>query len=139
VVGYLRSSWEICLANALDNSPLVLQYEIETTVIKYYDFLNFKYRHTKVDFLVHFCSGEKALIEVKPAALVITVTPKILGIECYCLENDLQFLVLSEDCIKDLERLNTFLLLLSLGTFYLGNLISLGKKTPLCCSKFCEV
>ena len=134
--GYLRSSWEICLASVLDNSPLVLKYEIESTVIKYYDFLNFKYRHTKVDFLVYFCSGEKALIEVKPTALINTVIPKILGIECYCLEHSLQFLILSEDCIKDLERLNTFLLLLSLGTFYLKSLVYLGKKTPLSCSKF---
>lgn len=130
--GYLRSSWEIKLANYLDNNPLVKSYKIEAKVIKYYDYTKEKYRYTRIDFMIFFKSGEKALVEVKPTWTIDLQHDKIKGVECYCLENNLQFIIVDES-VMDENKLYKIIEGLNNGKFYLTRFIRRGFETPLCC------
>jgi len=131
--GYLRSSWEIFFANHLENNNLIKSYSIEPISIQYYDYIKEMYRYTRVDFMIYFNSGEQALVEIKATWDMNLCYDKIKGIECYCLENNLQFLILNEKVLNENE-LFEFIKELNNGKCYLTRFIQRGFETPLCCS-----
>lgn len=131
--GYLRSSWEILFANHIENNNLVKSYKIEPISIQYYDYNKKMYRYTRVDFMLYFNSGEQALVEIKATWDMNLCYDKIKGIESYCLENDLQFLILNEKVLNENE-LFEFIKELNNGKCYLTRFIRRGFETPLCCS-----
>lgn len=60
------SLWERRLFKFLDNHPNVLKIGSETIIVPYYDRVNDKIRRYHIDLEIHFKSGKKYLVEVKP-------------------------------------------------------------------------
>ena len=58
-----RSSWELTVAQYLDQSPDVISYEYESVNIRYA--VAGKYRTYTPDFIVLYKSGKKVIVEVK--------------------------------------------------------------------------
>jgi len=130
--GYLRSSWEIYICDFMDSCDVIKKYEIEPISIKYYDQEKELYRYTKIDLRVYFASGETCLIEIKPSGLISNCEQKIKGVEEYCLENLLQFTVITENCIHNDEKTEKLFMRLNDGKCYLGRSVQQGFETPLC-------
>jgi hypothetical protein len=131
--GYLRSSWEILFANHLENNNLVKSYKIEPISIQYYDHNKEMYRYTRVDFMVYFSSGKQTLVEIKATWDMDLHYDKIKGIECYCLENNLQFLIINEKILNE-HDLFELIKEMNNGEYCLTRFIRRGFETPLCCS-----
>ena len=60
-----RSSWELTVAQYLDQNPDVLSYEYESIIIRYA--IAGRYRRYTPDFLVLYKTGKKVIVEVKRA------------------------------------------------------------------------
>ena len=131
--GYLRSSWEIQFATHLDYNNLIISYDIEPLTIQYYDNTKEIFRYTRIDFIIYFKSNEKALIEIKPTWSMNLCYDKIKGIECYCIENNLQFLLINEK-VKNENELFNLIGGLNNGEYYPARFIKQGFETPLCFS-----
>lgn len=63
-----RSSWERRLLQWLDHNPDVSRYSSEETVIPYRCKSDGKMHRYFLDFVIHFKSGAKLFVEVKPKA-----------------------------------------------------------------------
>jgi len=123
-----RSSWEIHAAYCFDIYDKINYYEYEKVVIPYWS--NDHYRHLIPDFLIHFTNKERLLIEVKPKALVKVFNYKILEHECWCLENNTQYMVLTEDFLFN-AKLFDLLDRAYEGGFYVDKIIRQGFKSTL--------
>lgn len=96
---FFRSSWEKLVALALDDHPSVISFELEPYCIKYQT-ANGVNRHTRIDFLVVFDDGEKAMMEVKPAAIrkLGSNPDKIKAYISHCRENNITFILIGKEC-----------------------------------------
>ena len=106
---YYRSSWELCVAERLDFSPIVASYSVESTTGEYYDFEENRIRWFRSDFIVEFASGICALLEVKPFGLLAHNHAKLIGQWEYSQQNGLLYKVITEDYIFDLDLFNGLL------------------------------
>jgi len=103
-VGYLRSSWEIYLATIIDELDIIEKYNIEPLCIEYFDYNLEIYRYTRIDFKIKFINDINLLLEVKPNIFINQNIYKLNGIIEYSFENEYEFIVLSDDCFFDYNR-----------------------------------
>lgn len=101
---FYRSSWEHKVCEFLEHSVNVLEYDIEPFSIEYY-IENGEKRYTRIDFFVRYNDSRQIIIEVKPSIFLdVGKMPfKIKGCEKYALENNLGFVVITENELKNLE------------------------------------
>jgi hypothetical protein len=135
--GYLRSSWEIFFASLLDLSNLIKEYKIENYIVEYYNSEGVK-RHTKLDFEVTFTNEQLLLVEIKSIGLLTFNIDKIEAVEGHCIENSLQFIILSNDCFFKEERILSLLERAYKGDLYVEEMfkrsIKSGINGPVCIS-----
>jgi len=86
-----RSSWEACLWFSNQH------WEYETIRIQYVNELN----ETKTYIVDFYDPINKILIEVKPISNIKDNKHKTTAAEKYCLENNIKFLIISEDTIEN--------------------------------------
>lgn len=101
---FYRSSWEKIVCEYLENNSNVTSFNIEPYVIEYSKHGETKY--TRIDFEVSYKDGRKIIIEVKPIAFINTgnVPYKLKGYEAYAKENNLEFVLITENELKELEK-----------------------------------
>lgn len=107
---FVRSSWECAIAYYLDNNINVLLFSLESMYIPYSS-LEGNIKNTRVDFIVTLNNGQKILMEVKPKAIQkIKNNPyKIIAYKEYCEANNMFFILIDEDFIYDLSKLDIIL------------------------------
>jgi len=131
-----RSSWEIQAALIFDMYNKIDTYEYEKLKIPYKDHFLIS------DFLLNFSNSKKCLVEIKPKCIVNIKKDKILEHECFCLENNIQYLILTElffaDCWKNkslnYEKVSKLFRLLDLvfnGEMYVDKIIKRGFENTL--------
>lgn len=128
--GFLRSSWEIFMASILDISVDVISYKIEPYKIEYNN-KNDEKRYTIIDFEIQLTSKNILLCEVKPLAFITKSFYKIKGVECFCLENNLQFIIATDDCFFNKEKILTLLKKGNKNELRLDKYVRSGFNTPL--------
>lgn len=90
-VYYYRSSWELLVLEDLDNIEDVKDFSLEKFTIPYYDNIQ---RHTRIDFYIEFKNGRRAIVEVKPTALIDYCVKRMNACMEYCHNHDIQFFIL---------------------------------------------
>ena len=116
---FWRSTWERAFCKWCDNNPKVVRWGIEPLTINYYDKGKGKQRTYYPDFFMEMSSGDKYLIEIKPAyetkppamkkgtkryllaeSTFITNTCKWETAEIYCNKKNWSFRVVTEHTMK---------------------------------------
>lgn len=129
---YFRSSWELSVILSLNDLDFVKSFDVEPFRISYD--INKTQRYTWIDLLIEYTNENKLLVEIKPEVFVISSYHKILGIECFCLENNIPFLIMTQDCFEPIKigRIENFILRGYHGEFRLERFIQRGVTSPLC-------
>lgn len=101
---YYRSSWELAVCEYLEHSERVKFYDIEPFMIEYLLESGEK-RYTRIDFIVEYVDGSKAIIEVKPKAFLKkgNVPNKITGCRKYAEKNNMKFVLITKEELEDLS------------------------------------
>lgn len=106
---YYRSSWELTIAEYLDQSHLVNSYQYETITCKFHDYEQDIYRYFKPDFIVILQNGSKILLEVKPSALISHNFVKLIGQWEWALNNSCEYAIVTEKLVKSEKLFNQLL------------------------------
>lgn len=102
---YFRSSYELALINQLIENSNVISFEMEPFPIHYMD--GVIRRHTRPDCYVTLNNGINVLIECKPKKLIHygKNVIKISACKHYCHDNNIPFIIFTEDYIADTNKL----------------------------------
>lgn len=101
-----RSGWELNFAQYLDNDASVVSYVYEGVIISYITNLRSgRLRKYFPDFLVERADGTRLLVEIKPKRFMPRAVNKKKweAAKQWCAEHDAEFLVLTEDELKDMN------------------------------------
>jgi len=104
---FFRSSWELKVAECMDDCSFVISYAGESFAVPYIDSEGLT-KYTKPDFLVTMVSGHQILLEVKPTSIINYKDNeyKITGHRKYCNANNIQYALITEEYIKNPNNLN---------------------------------
>lgn len=119
---FYRSAWERTLARFMDECPLVTSYQSEPYTVPYQDKQGLM-RRTTPDFLVCLASGQRLLIEVKPAALLdhYNNRERLAGQRRFCRANGLQHALVTGPVVRDEGALNALFQAADQGERYVNN------------------
>ena len=100
---YCQSSWEVVFAKYLDENQNVVSFAKDKIRIPY--LYNSKKKIYITDFFIHYLSGEKELIEIKPLGLINDgENPfKFEAARNWCLSQEIKFKVVTEEGIKEIN------------------------------------
>ncbi len=121
-----RSSWELYFAEMLDNNKYVVKYTYEGIAIPYYDEKTEITRHFRPDFRVYFASGEKSLIEIKPAGLVPHQLSKLKAQYFWANENIYHYELLTKVELYDSHFVDTMFRNMNRGIYTSKSVIRFG-------------
>lgn len=90
---YFRSSWELKICEYLESKDDIQKFTLEEFCIEY----NKKglTKHARIDFLINQ-KNNTYLFEVKPKALISSNLYKIKAMQKYCIENNINFFVITK-------------------------------------------
>lgn len=103
---FFRSSWELKVAQALDEHQNVDTYEYEPYTISYTD-ENSRQRYSRPDFLAVLKNKSMVLVEVKPESLLDLNNnrSKIAGYRIFCAANKIAFLLVHKQQLDELKEI----------------------------------
>jgi len=104
---FFRSSWELKVAEFMDACSLIISYAGEPITVPYIDSEGLM-KYTKPDFLVTMEKGYQILLEVKPTSMINYKENKykIIGHREYCNANNIQYALVTEEYVKNQNKLN---------------------------------
>lgn len=116
---FFRSSWELKVAECMDDCSFIISYASEPIAVPYIDSEGLT-KYTKPDFLVTMISDQHILLEVKPTSMINCNDNeyKIIGHRKYCNTNNIQYALVTEEYIKSPNKLNLLFQQANKGELY---------------------
>lgn len=121
---YYRSSYELFFINYVNKYSKIINISNDVATHTYKSFITNRIKKSFIDFLLIFDNNERLLIEIKPYSLLEYKKEQLIGQLEYCLENNLQYLILVESALFNEKLLSSLLEGGKNGEFYPTKIIS---------------